>query len=228
MFFAHPALNFKSLLFAAAAAALILGVWVTGAELVSPHSAISGLPGSSIEAQRFRANAAARIGLLRGDLWADDALLRSGFDLGTGAFQARTQANTEDGRLVVASAERALSLSPLDSRIWLLLAAQETSAPLDREKAASALEMAYLTGQGDAGLLPARLMIAARSGALSNKTIQDFVQTDLNFIFLKLPGLKSVLLEALRVSTGADRAVLEHMISAADPAFLQAYKRRPE
>src|SRR5262249_2830072 len=76
-----------------------LAFWVLAAEALRPAAATS----------RERAQMAARIGVVRGDLWADYAA----------ALEAGDAASAEDAR---AAAARSARLAPSQSRSWLMLA----------------------------------------------------------------------------------------------------------
>ncbi len=109
-------------------------------------------------------------------------------------------------------------MAPIDAEMWLLLAT--TAQGTDDFEEVHALEMAYLTGLQNFNLLPARLLIAAKSRALADKAIQDFVRMDIDFVFAKAPGLKPALLQSYLASAPDNRAFFEEAIAANDPAFL--------
>ncbi len=221
----NAGVDFKFIVLTVSSLALVLGLWITSAELIRPSWEVQDGKVSASTFEKSRARIAATIGVVRSDLWAEDALIRPGFDPATGA---QSPADGSDRIAALAAAQRALLFAPVNPRLWLLLAAANpASRPDGADDAASALEMAYLTGQQEARLLPARLLIAARSSALSDLAIQDFVQSDVNLIFTKLPNLKPALQMAYRASTAENRAVLDRIISSASPGFLQSKDDTP-
>src|ERR1700722_3741173 len=91
-----------------------------GAVRCPPRPFIGPIPAATQE--QDRAAEAARRGVIRGDLWAEDAiLLAAGLqnDVAGGGITPASD-TLEAAR---AAAERAARLAPHDSRIWLLIAA---------------------------------------------------------------------------------------------------------
>ncbi len=158
--------------------------------------------------------------MVRGDLWAEAALIQSGFDIRSGAQVAKM--DVSETKAVWEAAERGLAIAPLNPSLWLLLANPGSPSDAEGFNRSLALEMAYLTGQQDLRLLPARLLIAARSSALSEKTIQDFVRGDIGFVFKTARALRPAILAAYKASSIENRPFLQRIIAAADPSFLPA------
>ncbi len=79
------------------------------------------IPARDINSFRFSTNTAAAIGFVRGDLWSERVLVDAASivrDPDVSASSLKPQSLND----VRAAAEQALSLRPLDSRIWLVLA----------------------------------------------------------------------------------------------------------
>ena len=104
---------------------------------------------ASTSSDRDRAAAAAQIGVIRGDLWADEAILLASGLLDEAAAGTARPAPESLGAARDA-AERAVSLAPHDSRIWLLIAAID--AKLERRTEAL-LKMSYYTAPNDVALM---------------------------------------------------------------------------
>lgn len=68
-------MRFRSLLVIVSAFALIQGLWILSAELVRPGLGSERTTADRGEARKARAKIAAAIGLVRADLWAEDALI---------------------------------------------------------------------------------------------------------------------------------------------------------
>jgi hypothetical protein len=208
-------MKFRSFLVIFSAFTLIQGIWILSAELLRP-----GLGSERSAADRgpqTRAKIAATIGLVRGDLWAEDALIQSGFDTSSGNL-VLTGATSETSA-ARAAADRALSSAPLQAQMWLLLAASASSSGTDNVGAA-ALDMAYLTAPQSAALIPSRLLIAARSSALADQSVQDFVRMDADYIFTKAPALKSAFVAAYSASLPENRPFLEQVAKASGQSIL--------
>jgi hypothetical protein len=206
--------------------ALLLGAhasWLFTAEVVRPArqsfpAAVGSVP--STQQQLDDAATAARIGFIRGDLWADNAIrLANGLkdDLtGRGAVHA-------PGAVAAArtAGDRALRLSPHDGRIWLLLAAVDQRLGLPSR---ALLTMAYYTAASDASLMPLRLLIAARSGALLDADLQILVSGEIRTIDRDRPDLKPAIIAAYREANASGRQFIEEAIGTFDPDLLTAMR----
>ncbi len=210
-------MRFRSLLVIVSAFALIQGLWILSAELVRPGLGSERTTADRGEARKARAKIAAAIGLVRADLWAEDALIQSGFDTSSGNFSFIAPAS--EMLAARAAADRVLSSAPLQAQMWLLLAASASSFGTESSGAA-ALEMAYLTAPQCPALIPPRLLIAARSSALADQSVQDFVRIDADYIFTKAPALKSAFLAAYWASLPENRPFLEQIAKANGQSLL--------
>jgi hypothetical protein len=203
--------------------ALALGsyaLWILAVELIRParlaFPAAGGIP--STPQQLNNAATAARIGLIRGDLWGDDAIrLAEGDNLtGHGAVQSA------DKLMAARSAtENAVRFAPHDGRLWLLLAAVDNRLGL---RGQAALTMSYYTAVNDASLMPLRLLIASRSGALSNPDLQFLVSAEIRTIDRELPELKPAIAAAYRDADAAGRQFIEEAIGTFDPDLLASLR----
>src|SRR5262249_22305359 len=136
---------------------------------------------------RTAAHRAAMLGMVRGDLWAQDALTYSDIfrhENRNGA-DAKNTATLEEARYAT---ERALALAPYDARLWLMLAGLR--ARVDRTKASSAILMSYYTGRNEPALMPVRLSLALNSPSITDKEFQELVTHDLSLIVSRHPELK--------------------------------------
>ena len=137
--------------------ALLLGIhaaWTLTPELVRPPQPDFPVAGARAAVARNdlnRAVFAATLAVVRGDLWADGAILLAGGlqdDIDAGKTgQAPTA--LADAR---AMAERAVRLSPHDSRIWLLIAAIDARLDWLDRRVGAPLKMSYYTAPNDAAL----------------------------------------------------------------------------
>jgi hypothetical protein len=204
--------------------AFVLGcqaTWILDSEFYRPL--LPGFPdnpqaAAAAAAVRNRAALAASLGVIRGDLWAEDALTYLDLFLRDDRGNARVQdTDTVDRARDVA--RRALSLAPHDARIWLVLAAVDSrSSSLNRE-ASAALRMSYYTGANETELIPLRLLLAARSGALVDKDFAELVRHDIRTVDTRKPALKPAIVAAYRDAPPLGRQFIEDTLEEIDPAL---------
>jgi hypothetical protein len=167
---------------------------------------------------RGSAERAALIGLMRGDLWADDAFAQSATLLGDisnhkgiGIYAPSSSAR--------AAAERTVSLSPHESRTWLILAALalHSNAPDDLMRA---LKMSYYTGPNDDALIGFRMLAATRSTAISDQEVQELARADFRNVLLHKTELKPSITTAFLTASGPGKDFIVAVLRDLDPAFL--------
>jgi hypothetical protein len=193
------------------------GVWISALELVRP--AVPAFPSASPGAasgDSERAATAALIGVIRGDLWADEAVLSA-----SGASNAGAGGKASPETLAAAreTAERAASLAPYDARVWLLMATID--AGLDR-RLEGPLRMSYYTAPNDTALMARRLQIATRSDAIADPDLQVLVSGEIRSILKSRPDLKPAIVAAYRDARPAGRQFMEDVLGSLDPDLLAA------
>lgn len=161
---------FRITVFAFACGLSGFAAWILATELLRPSGidfTTDAQSAASIYEQRDKAIRAARIGLVRGDLWAE-AAFASGDILWT---QDKNASNVDAAPVEQARAlaERAIAYAPHDSRLWLLLAADYFRFDWLNERASASLKMSYYTGSNTIVVVPGRLLLAAQSGALQDE-----------------------------------------------------------
>ena len=129
--------------------------------------------------QRWKAALAARVGMVRGDLWAElffsfanSILIRGGPDFG--AIETLNEA--------LPAARRALVYAPFRSEVWLLLAEMAKDYELQMPSAATALTMSYYTAPYNQALTALRLSLATRGNAVRDAALRQLVEQDLQII----------------------------------------------
>jgi len=218
-----------------AVAAVVLGAeaaWTLGAELMRPPrpsfpSAL--LAAATAEHDRdgtaaAEAGAAARFAGLRGDLWADDAVLLAAGRLNE-ASGIRTPTTLRDLAAARDAAVRAVQLAPHDSRIWLLIAAIDAARYGRDRRVAAPLKMSYYTGLYDPALMPLRLRIATRSDAIVDDGLQLLVSADLRAIIKTRPDMKAAITAAYRSATTQGRIFLVDAVYDLDPQLIASIQR---
>ena len=209
---------------ATAAFAVLIAVaaaWILSAEALRPRLAsfpAAATAASATAGEHDRAEMAARIGLVRGDLWAEYAMT-----LVPQLPQEIIKGGTVAGRLAElaqAAAERAAGLSPHDSRIWLLLAAVTSQLDRSGHESDGALRMSYYTGPNELALIPLRLSIATGSTVMADADLQLLVGQEIRTILTRKPELKPWILLAYRNASPDGRSFIESATGALDPALL--------
>jgi hypothetical protein len=206
----------------------VLAAWLILPELYRPPDLNWSQPSAAGEPllQRAAAKRAARLGIIRGDLWAQFALTYrrvTGVSDG-GPMQPASYPELQQAH---AAAERALRLSPHEAKVWLLLAAVESRirgldpAHQPEGRASAALKMAYYTGQNELELAPARLMVAAQPGVLADEELRQLVRDELRTILTRKTELKPAIVAAYREGSSAVKALIEEVVSTQDPYLLK-------
>jgi hypothetical protein len=201
--------------------AMLLGiqcVWLLLAEL--SRSGISRLPTdatSAAAARNGRSNAswAARIGVIRGDLWAESAftyadLLWSDRSGGADLAQAYSSANC------------ALTAAPHQSSVWLLLAGLASRYQLSGIDGKEAVRMSYYTGPSELELMPPRLWIAIHLDAFSDIDLRDSIRREVRQLFSHQQ--KSAIVAAYNAASSVGRQFIEQTVREIDPSAVESLR----
>jgi hypothetical protein len=219
---ATPALRrFRSALLMLALVLTCQATWILVVEIYRPPRFVFPATEQAATAaanNRDSATLAASIGIIRGDLWAECALTY--LDL----FWDQNRSNDHSQVLEMIDrardiAERALTLSPHDARIWLVKAAMDWRRGALNQKVAAALRMSYYTGANEIELIPFRLALAVRSDAVEDEDFQELVSHDIRVIISRRPELKTAIQAAYREALPRGRQVIERTLAQMDPAL---------
>lgn len=197
-----------------------LGIWVLlPAVLIGnvPISANKAAQLSQSEFGRFRALAAARLALIRGDLWAAAAevLNDSARVSGTGAANQMS----EDDRQNLSSACRyALRLAPISSHLWTVCAAYCGNGTSDA-CVSKYIQMSYFTGPYTVASIPDRLRAAMRIDFNQDPDLKMLVDEDVRFILRQEAALRPDLASSYRDALAANKPAILSEIKETDPAF---------
>jgi len=175
--------------------------------------------------KRWKAALAARVGMVRGDLWAElffsfanSILIRSGPDFG--AVETLNEA--------LPAARRALVYAPLRTEVWLLLAEMAKDYELQTPSAATALTMSYYTAPYNQALTPLRLSVATRGNAVRDAELRQLVEQDLQTILARKPNLHPAVVAAYATASAEGKHLIESVVQETDPSFLmQLQKKAP-
>jgi hypothetical protein len=118
------------------------------------------------------------------------------------------------------AAIRALSLRPLDSRIWLVLALITSESSLQSGRAKEQIKMSYYTGPNDKAVMDPRLKAVVRLHALDDPDVRELVQREIRTILLRAPELRPSIISAYAKANEGERAFIEATVSATDPSFV--------
>jgi hypothetical protein len=157
---------------------------------------------------------AARVGVVRGDLWALAAHVGARALPVPPAEPASEQRQTADA--VRDLATRAASYSPTNARIWLLLA----RVAVDPAQRVEFLKMSYLTGQNDLYLAPQRLTLATRLPS-SDPMLADFTALEIQTLPRRAPNfIGATITSAYKTANADGKALIEKTLEAFDPSLL--------
>ena len=204
--------------------AILIGVqslWILLPELSRPG--IAELPTDSVSAGsasvtswRDAAIWAARIGAIRGDLWAESAFTYADLLWDTSIDGAAPATELQRARK---SLYRTLDEAPEKSGAWLLLAGLALHYPSIAQDPTAALKMSYYTGPTEKHLMSLRLRIAAQADAFNDFEVRQFVSRDLRMFLAQ--HQEAVIAEAHHVASPTGKHFIENVVSEIDPSALE-------
>lgn len=198
--------------------AIVLGLqaaWLLSAEVLRPALPFFPTGKSDLDyaiSQRSKAAAAANIGWLRGDLWAEYALTNAPPNNEVSSLPA-----TDKDEVIAA---RALAAAPYDARLWLLLFRQNAQSGWKDDKTLAQLKMAYYTAPNETRLFAARLQSATQPQAVGDDELRPLVAHEISAIITRKPALKQVIADVYRTTNAAGRRLLEEQLTPLDREFL--------
>jgi len=205
---------------ALAAFAVVLGssaIWLLAPEALRP-SPIGFTTDPQLAEQSYRhrdaAVTAARIGLIRGDLWSDAA-----FSYGNIIWSSDKNAERPPMEETRAVTQRAIRYAPHDSRLWLLLAAIDFRSGRFNT-VSTALKMSYYTGPNTIELMPERLRLALQSNALEDDEFRALVRHDIRLAVMRKAEFMQALVAAYASASLAGKQFVEKSLSELDPVAL--------
>jgi hypothetical protein len=207
-----------------ASALLVMSLWILLPTLL--HSDVYMLPtepGAAAVAAtaRTRAVVAARVGGVRGDLWAQSAFTYATLLWSEAEQDERQRAIANQARTDI---ERALVYAPHISSVWLLAASLASRFNWSHANPAASLKMSYYTGPNERSLVPLRLFLATHSDALADSDMPGLVRRDVRIILTSWPDLRPAIAAAYRDAVPNAKRLLESAVTEADPAFLRVMR----
>ena len=216
---------FRAVAFAFASILSGFAIWILTAEIVRPRRLKFTTDVQFAVADYARRDAAvlaARIGLVRGDLWSEAA-----FAYGDILWPQIDSASNERAlplERIRALTEMAINFAPHETRLWLLLAGDYLRLGSTDEQVGATLKMSYYTGSNTVAIVPERLLLATQSGALKNDELQDLVRHDIQLIVAQKTELMPALIAAYINAPLFGQQFIEKAVSELDPEMLAALR----
>ncbi len=173
-----------------------------------------------IYAHRDDATKAARIGLVRGDLWTQAAFAYG--DLLWNQDKHSSDADTVAYERARALTELAITYAPHDSRLWLLLAAIDSRFDWLNDRASAALKMSYYTGSNTIKLVPGRLLLSLQTRALQDSDFQELVRHDIRISAKRKSELMPAIIAAYNNAPLFGQQFMQKTLAELDPSMLAA------
>jgi hypothetical protein len=194
-------------------------IWIILPELIRPSPLdfprdARSLPISPSE--RNRAGWAAKLALVRGDLWAEAAIAQSP-ELIWDVESRKAAQSADQAEVARATAEKAATLSPHDSRVWLFLASLDC---LLHREVSGTLKMSYYTGPNEIVLMPLRLLVATCSDAINDAELQTLVTSEIRLIITHEQNLKPVILAAYQDALPSGKRLIETAVGDLEPGLM--------
>jgi hypothetical protein len=206
------------------------GAWMLICALLLPQAIALPLDREAAAAaapHRGRAVAAARLGVVRGDLYAQAAYADAGLlwpDAPHGP-EAAAAAKVEDAiQYARSNAVSALALAPVNGSAWLFLAALPAPSSTKPAEALAALQMSYLTAPNDPALGRPRLERALAAAVPIDTDLQEFMKSDLRQILTRQPQQKAAIVAAYKAASPQNQTIFESLAATIDPDFSQSLR----
>jgi hypothetical protein len=218
--------RFRAALFAYAVLLAAGGVWLLASDLARPrpHGSLPGRASATTAATPSMLYLAPRLGMVRGDLWADAAVAEAATLPERDRSAPLDPSTVERLARARAAMEESLALAPVNAEGWLFLAKLPSSSGNVDPRVASLLEMAYFTAPNVIALAPRRLERAATSSALSDLAIQDFVKTDIRRLLAGTAQPKAAIVAAYQSASPENRTIFESLVAEIDPDFVKTLR----
>jgi hypothetical protein len=203
----------------------LLGVWAFAVALTQPDMPYFPADPARLNeaaAQDGPAQLAARLGVLRGDLWTDAAIAAwAAYAAAPAAQKAALRERLAASR---AAAERAVGLAPHDARAWLVLAAAAAETKSAPAAVNALLKMSYYTGPNEPVLVPLRIGLATRAADIGEADLQTLAESDVR-LMVREPKLRARAPTLYKEAGAAGRAFLERAIGFLDTGLREEMQR---
>jgi len=192
----------------------VQAAWIVAPEFQRPRTIripLDAQAASRARPEQDRAERAASLAIVRGDLWAE-----SGFTYADLLWSDAAQGGVVNDT-ARADLERALKYSPHRGDVWLMLAALVDRYKSPTPLPSALLKMSFYTAPNELILLPQRLMLSFRVQGIEDPDTQDMIKRDLRKLLSRTPDSKSVLVAAYKKALPGNRPFIERIVSEVDP-----------
>ena len=203
-----------------------LAIWILAAEAVRPSNIELAQQNPSDALRRDAALMAARIGLVRGDLWSEAASAYA--DMSRAQNKSAPETDVAPFKQINAITEQAIARAPHNSRLWLLLAANYFHFDRLNQRVMAALKMSYYTGSNSIEVLPQRLLLAIQSEALGDDEFRDLVRHDIRIAVVRRSELMPALIAAYSNAPPSGKQFIEKALAEFDPSALASVRSEAE
>lgn len=190
--------------------------WIVVPEVA--RSGVTALPSNqdlAMAAATYQTRAlwAARVGMLRGDLWSELAYTYAALEWNRAALPA---GSLDDAKV---SADRAVSFKSVNPAVWLLIGDLAARYRWDSPNAVESLKLSYYTGPHEDRLVPLRLLIASRLDLSADPELNRLFQREIEYILLYRPSLRKAISFAYAQASAQGRLAIQKSASDIDPVF---------
>jgi hypothetical protein len=195
-------------------AGVVLGTFAIW--MLAPEVAM--LPRKSVALNPPSICLAARIGIVRGDLWSQCA-----FGLAEALWDNKRDADPDKTLAIQrarSSAEKALILSPHDAKSWLVLAFASSLLSPSNPQAMASLKMAYYTGANRPELIPQLLQMSVSSEALTDPELEQLFREEIAKIIRGQPRLTPAIVAAYKSASLRGKTTIETVLREHDPGLV--------
>ena len=192
-------------------------IWIAGPELYHTsviRLALDDKARPSMRPEQERAQQAASLAGLRGDLWSESA-----FAYSSQLWNAKPDLSADTAIAVRKDLENAIRYSPHRGDAWLMFAGMAARYKWKDYKPSSLLRMSYYTAPKEAGLIPLRLVIALREWT-NDPELQELISGEIRLVLTRLPNLRPSLITAYNAASPAGKIAVEQVVSRIDASQL--------
>jgi hypothetical protein len=211
-------------LVAFALALIAQAIWMLTAELQHPrriHLPVDQHSSFAAFHEQAAARRAAKLAVVRGDLWAESAFTYSHLLWTEQAGLNAPGAAVNEARIHL---ERALRYSPHRGEAWLLLAAMADRYNWPGYEPGALLKMSYYTAPNERQLFLLRIKASLHAARLQDPELADMIGRDIRLLITRTPAEKPALVAAYKAASLPNRQFVERVVSEIDPAYLAAMR----
>ena len=199
-------------------------IWIAGPELYHTsviRLALDDKARPSTRPEQERAQQAASLAGLRGDLWSESA-----FAYSNQLWNAKPDLSAETAIAVRKDLENAVRYSPHRGDAWLMFAGMAARYQWKDYKPSSLLKMSYYTAPKEVELIPPRLMISLHEWS-DDPELQELILSEIRLVLTRLPNLRSSLSTAYKAASAEGKVAVEQVVKEIDASQLTSITGKP-